>query len=204
MSAQQGSKSSTEHASDQTFSELLKKISDLYKSRKYRWLRLLLNDHCSGDLLSENDITGHFLFNQLQTRGYISNNPTDVDFLIDIATITDHDEALRLTTEFNNQYNEEIHDSKYKRKPISEFRKKLFKALIANINPVAPMVLNYKKLNEEVFDNTWDFVFKLERELLLTEDKTKMKRFANCLDPVASAILLGEDDNPDAGTPMDQ
>ncbi|XP_071940978.1 uncharacterized protein [Antedon mediterranea] len=182
---------------DLEFPGLLAAISEIYTGEKLFWLRLLLFDHCSGALLSRPKITGHDLFNELQTKGYISYEPndascTDVEMLIDIAKVTEENHALQIIQTFKQ--NHKNHNRNYnftKGKPISEYRKNLFKALQSNTTELLAKMPGHYRLNPADFNSKWDLLFKLEGNKDLEEDNIeKMEYFAMILDEDAKQIFL--------------
>ncbi|XP_071947250.1 uncharacterized protein [Antedon mediterranea] len=173
------------------FVEFLACLSDKYKGEKRLWLRLLLNDHCSGEVLSREDVPALEWFNELESKGYIQNNPTDVEILLDITKVTEMKEAIDLIKEFKLKHpnnNEEYNFTKGK--PITEYRKRLFMALRENTTKVSKMLAHYS-LGHHKFNTIWDFVFILERDKLLVDEEKPTERFAKLLDKKASDLFLG-------------
>ncbi|XP_071944405.1 uncharacterized protein [Antedon mediterranea] len=179
------------------FPGLLADISKIYTGEKLFWLRLLLYDHCTGELLSRRIVTGHDLFNQLTDMGYISYEPndascTDVEILVDIAEVTKETRALQIIQKFKQKHKNNNKNYNFTRgKPISEYRKNLFKALRSNTTDLLATMPGHYGLNPADFKNKWDLVFMLEGNNDVEEgDIEKMKHFAKILDEDAKEIFL--------------
>ncbi|XP_071949080.1 uncharacterized protein [Antedon mediterranea] len=178
-------------ATREEFVELLAYLSNRYEGVKRLWLRLLLNDHCSGEVLSKEDVPALEWFNELERTGYIQSNPTDVEILSDIAKVTEEKKAIDLIKEFKlNHPNNNEEYSFTDGKPITEYRKRLFKALRQNSTKVQTMLAHYS-LDHLNFNNIWDFVVFLEREDHLVDEKKSVERFSKLLDKKASDVFWG-------------
>ncbi|XP_071947518.1 uncharacterized protein [Antedon mediterranea] len=172
------------------FVECLECLSDRYKGDKHLWLRLLLHNHCSGQALSKEDVPALEWFNELERTGCINYNPTDVEILLDIAKVTEEKKAIDLIEQFKVKHpnnNEEYNFTEGK--PITEYRKRLFAALRENTTSVSTMLAHYS-LGHLKVNNIWDFVFILERDTLLVDERSSMEHFAKLLDKKASDIFL--------------
>ncbi|XP_071961124.1 uncharacterized protein [Antedon mediterranea] len=173
------------------FNDLLYNVSRKYEGSKLKELRFLLNDHCDGSTLADKHGGAFDLFRELETKGYISNDPTDVEILLDTAEETETADASKLIKAFKTKYpNMETGYEYTKNNQITPFRKKLLKVIKKNTNGVQSMAVIYK-LGHVPFDSKWDFIFRLEKDCKLINTPDSLKEFAKCLSENASKILLG-------------
>ncbi|XP_071947178.1 uncharacterized protein [Antedon mediterranea] len=168
------------------FNKLKHDLSLLYVGDKFLLLRCCLFDHIG--LLHLTDpgcTTAHYLFNKLHEKRYIS--PTNVSLLLDIAKVSDLNDAEILI----NQY---VIDNKVPNtdeEKLSPYRSKLCKALKQfDLNTLNGVIAFYGLDSIKMqFPTIWDLVFHLERIGKLVE-KSERKRFAELLGPIANNILL--------------
>ncbi|XP_071948568.1 uncharacterized protein [Antedon mediterranea] len=182
-------------ATKEEFAEFLASLSDRYKGENRLWVRLLLHDHCSGQELSREDVPTLQWFNELESIGYINHNPTDVEILLDIAKVTEKRKAIDLIEQFKLKHPNNNEEYNFiNGKPISEYRKRLYKAIRQNTTTVPNMLAHYK-LGEHKFATIWDFVFFLEVDKQLVDEEKSVTKFAQLLDKKASGIFWGIENN---------
>ncbi|XP_071958123.1 uncharacterized protein [Antedon mediterranea] len=174
---------------EDTFTDFRQAFSNAYLGNGYLKLRFLLQDHLPISVLSSKYNTGMNLFNSLKDRGDISY--TDVNIMSEIAKVTKNATAKSCVKAFIEDVGLRYDASEGI--TLSSYRKTLYNAMDEITEVECGDVHNltaYYGLGHLGFQNKWDVVFHLEKEVKLNDTRVKWKRFADQLNTKAQIILL--------------
>ncbi|XP_071943911.1 uncharacterized protein [Antedon mediterranea] len=153
--------------------------------RKFLFLRCCLFDEVDLQVLGNKDYKANDYFNELADKGKIK--PTDVNLLLEVATLSEIKHAKDLVKQYMNDNN--VHISNQQK--LSPYRKRLCKAL-EQFNPSElNRVTAYYQLEQPTI---WDVTFYLESKSKLV-DESEREKFAELLGPIPNKIMCNKEDD---------
>ncbi|XP_071943908.1 uncharacterized protein [Antedon mediterranea] len=148
-------------------------------TRKFLFLRCCLFDEVDLQVLGNKDYKANDYFNELADKGKIK--PTDVNLLLEVATLSEIKHAKDLVKQYMNDNNVQISSQQ----KLSPYRKRLCKAL----EQFNPSELNRVTACYQLEQPTiWDVTFYLESKSKLI-DESEREKFAKLLGPIPNKIM---------------
>ncbi|XP_071944745.1 uncharacterized protein [Antedon mediterranea] len=148
-------------------------------TRKFLFLRCCLFDEVDLQVLGNKDYKANDYFNELADKGKIK--PTDVNLLLEVATLSEIKHAKDLVKQYMNDNNVQISSQQ----KLSPYRKRLCKAL----EQFNPSELNRVTACYQLEQPTiWDVTFYLESKSKLV-DESEREKFAKLLGPIPNKIM---------------
>ncbi|XP_071945861.1 uncharacterized protein [Antedon mediterranea] len=148
-------------------------------TRKFLFLRCCLFDEVDLQVLGNKDYKANDYFNELADKGKIK--PTDVNLLLEVATLSEIKHAKDLVKQYMNDNNVQISNQQ----KLSPYRKRLCKAL----EQFNPSELNRVTACYQLEQPTiWDVTFYLESKSKLV-DESEREKFAKLLGPIPNKIM---------------
>ncbi|XP_071944723.1 uncharacterized protein [Antedon mediterranea] len=148
-------------------------------TRKFLFLRCCLFDEVDLQVLGNKDYKANDYFNELTDKGKIK--PTDINLLLEVATLSEIKHAKDLVTQYMNDNNVQISNQQ----KLSPYRKRLCKAL----EQFNPSELNRVTACYQLEQPTiWDVTFYLESKSKLV-DESEREKFAELLGPIPKKIM---------------